>query len=696
MSFLTPLYLLGLAAVSLPLILHLIRRTPKGRYSFSSLMFLTPSPPRLTQRSRIDNWLLLLLRATALILLAAAFARPFLRSIAQLGVSDLAGRKIAVLVDTSASMQREGLWTQARQKVDEILDDLGPGDDVALYRFDAAHELLVRFDDAASVEPVQKIAQVRAAFDGLSPGWSASNLADALVAVADEIDQLGNTEGTDIPTVRRIVLISDLQEGARIDALRTYHWPDDVELVVRTVAPVGADNAGLHLASTDEASHENLRVRVSNSRDSTKEQFTLHWENEFGPVADQEPINVYAPSGESRVVRVPLPPAGAAADRLVLAGDEHPFDNTLFRLPTRQVELSLLYVGDDEEGPSGVNYYLKRAFPESSKRKVLLQSRFPQELAGTNELDSTDMAIVSAALPELSTDRLKRYLEDGGSALIVLKDAAPAEMLGRLLGQEVIVEEVKPDDYAMFGQIDFTAPLFSPFADPRFSDFTKIHFWRYRRLILPKDWNGTILARFDNSDPLLLEASIGQGRAWLLAAGWHPQDSDLSRSTKFVPLLSGMLEQAAGANIIATQYHVGDLVSLPDRFTSEKSVRTPDGAKLELTEDATSFAATNEPGIYSLAAADTKLDFAVNVPADESRTAPMAADELGARGVGPSQPATRSEMAENLRQMRDVELEGRQKLWRWLIFAALAVLILETWLAGRMARLTVKPMETGA
>ena len=79
MSFLTPLYALGLLAVAAPIVFHLIRRTPRGDIPFSSLMFLSPTPPRLTRRSRLDDWLLLLLRASALVLLAAAFTRPFLR-----------------------------------------------------------------------------------------------------------------------------------------------------------------------------------------------------------------------------------------------------------------------------------------------------------------------------------------------------------------------------------------------------------------------------------------------------------------------------------------------------------------------------------------------------------------------------------------------------------------------------------------
>ena len=65
MSLLAPLYIAGALAVALPILFHLIRRTPEGRQEFSSLMFLAPSPPRITRRSRLNNIVLLLLRAAA-------------------------------------------------------------------------------------------------------------------------------------------------------------------------------------------------------------------------------------------------------------------------------------------------------------------------------------------------------------------------------------------------------------------------------------------------------------------------------------------------------------------------------------------------------------------------------------------------------------------------------------------------------
>src|SRR5262245_37555425 len=146
MSVLFPLYLAGLAALTLPLILHLVRRTPKGRKEFSSLMFLAPSPPRLTRRSRLDQIVLLLLRLAALALLAFAFARPFLRQEATLSLANLPSRRVAILLDTSDSMRRADVWQQAIKQVEKELDDLGPQDEVALYTFSDRLQTLVGFD----------------------------------------------------------------------------------------------------------------------------------------------------------------------------------------------------------------------------------------------------------------------------------------------------------------------------------------------------------------------------------------------------------------------------------------------------------------------------------------------------------------------------------------------------------------------
>src|SRR5258708_36830407 len=131
MGLLVPLYLAGLAALSLPGIFHLVRRTPRGRQDFSSLMFLAPTMPRLTRRSRLDQLLLLALRLAALCLLALAFARPFLREAASLSASNLPSRRVAILIDNRANMRRADLWQPDVRLAEQELYELSPHVDVA-------------------------------------------------------------------------------------------------------------------------------------------------------------------------------------------------------------------------------------------------------------------------------------------------------------------------------------------------------------------------------------------------------------------------------------------------------------------------------------------------------------------------------------------------------------------------------------
>ena len=75
-AFLTPLFLAGLALLAVPIYVHLRNRERKELVEFPSLMFLRRIPYRSVRRQRIRNWPLFLLRVLALVLLAAAVARP--------------------------------------------------------------------------------------------------------------------------------------------------------------------------------------------------------------------------------------------------------------------------------------------------------------------------------------------------------------------------------------------------------------------------------------------------------------------------------------------------------------------------------------------------------------------------------------------------------------------------------------------
>ena len=143
MSFLAPLFFLALGALAVPVLIHLTQRERKSVVEFPSLMFLRKIPYESVQRRRIRDVLLLMLRLAALMLIVAAFARPFLRGSA-LAAAPGGARDIVLLVDRSYSMGYGDTWTRAQRAAEQALADTTPADRISVVLFADAAEVVVR------------------------------------------------------------------------------------------------------------------------------------------------------------------------------------------------------------------------------------------------------------------------------------------------------------------------------------------------------------------------------------------------------------------------------------------------------------------------------------------------------------------------------------------------------------------------
>ena len=291
----------------------------------------------------------------------------------------------------------------------------------------------------------------------------------------------------------------------------------------------------------------------------------------------------------------------------MLSGDDHDFDNTLYIVPPRQEELTVAYFGADKADDStGLRYYLERALGESPRRKVRVET-IPAEQPLQSELtQAMRLAVVAGPLREERADALHKYVANGGTLLVTLLDS-DASTLRRLADlPELGIAEASGKDFSLFGEISFGHPLFAPFADPRFGDFTKIHFWKHRRVTLPDAAKVNVLARFDNGDLAIIERTIGTGSLMVMTSSWRPADSQLATSSKFVPLMLSLLDRGQRENE-RMQFTVGD--------------------KMDGQEPSAGRA--DQPGIVDVVGRKV----AVNLAADESRTSPLAVEELEQRGA---------------------------------------------------------------
>ncbi len=231
-SLLVPAFLAGLAALAVPIVLHLRHREKDRPQEFPSLMFLQQLPIRTAERRRVTDIPLLLLRILALSLLVLAFARPVFSGKAAAERSRRS-RALIVLLDRSMSMGRTGVWTAAVDSARKVMSSLGADDRVALVLFDDEAEVAQTFttDKAAALSILAKA----------TPSTRGTRYAAALRAARQLINRAPDA-------TPEVVAITDLQRTG-VSGVAGLDLPEGLKF--RTIAVGSADHANASIASVE-------------------------------------------------------------------------------------------------------------------------------------------------------------------------------------------------------------------------------------------------------------------------------------------------------------------------------------------------------------------------------------------------------------------------------------------------------------
>jgi len=682
MNFLFPLYLLGAAAIAIPILLHLRRRPPQNAVPFSALMFLEGSPVPPVKRRRVEDLLLLLLRCLALLLLALLFSRPLWRSTIMAGPTH---DGVVILLDRSASMQREDLLEQVEKQLDAALAEVKEGDDVALVTYEREPALVVSSQAWRDIPQGQRKAFLRDRARQGKPSWGGTDLGKALVFAAGLLDAQ-NTEQSS----RRILLISDMQEGSALEALGTHNWPQEV--VVKVCPVISSNVSNLALSPAAQLAEEGdaqtgapvrtSRVRVINSKGSRLDKFSLAW---AGQQASKQEGTLAAAA--SRIIAAPARTNESVDGVLEITGDTVPFDNRVnfARQTPRQVRVLVITDNPTASEVTSPLFYLSRALRSSVGLNPSLVAKTAAEVKA-EDFKLADFCIVTGKLQASSSDALNEWISEGHAALYVSMAGDDGSSLARLTGLPALSIKESTGNYAMLAELDFEQPVLKPFADSGVRDFTKIRFWKHRVMGLPPQ--ARKLASFDDGSPALSEMTMGTGRLFVLSSGWTPAESQLGVSSKFVPLLYSMFDSAGLSATPQSGYLVGDAIPLePALRVPSLKMKTPAGdAATWDGKSQPAFTATDAPGIYVLGEGGATRAYAVNLAPNEGRIAPLDPSRLREYGVklqegagGKLATASEESMAVFL---EDQEREQNQKLWKVVAAILIGTLLLETLVAA--------------
>lgn len=135
MTFVYPILLAGLAAVAIPIVLHLLRHQQPRQLLFPAFRFLVPNQRTNRRKLRLRHWLLLAMRMLLLAGICLALSRPSVFS-ERLNLVGEQPAAVVLIFDTRASMEYQSGGKSsldvAKTLALEVLDDLPQGSQVAV------------------------------------------------------------------------------------------------------------------------------------------------------------------------------------------------------------------------------------------------------------------------------------------------------------------------------------------------------------------------------------------------------------------------------------------------------------------------------------------------------------------------------------------------------------------------------------
>ncbi|HUG55213.1 MAG TPA: BatA domain-containing protein [Vicinamibacteria bacterium] len=675
MGFLTPLFLIGMAAVAVPVVVHLTHRPRSDTVPFPSLMFLQQIPFKSTHRRTLRDWLLFALRGAAIVLLAAAFARPFLGTPAQ-AVAEAAGaRARVVLLDRSYSMGYGDRWERAREAARRSLAELQPQDRAALVLFDRVPE--------SSGEPTADRPRLLALLDSARPSAGVSRYAPALRMAQEMLESSGLAR-------REIVLVSDFQKTG-------WEGGDDVSLPSSTTLtwvdlsdgdPSNLAITGVDLARDYEAGRERVipAARLVNKGEKAATDVEVTFEVDGRPVRQRRAT--LAPNTSTTVAfdPFPLPPAAAPA-AVRLGGDLLPQDDAFHFMLTPGGLLPVLILEGGRARERSL--YLRRALAIGHRPRFRVETRTGGQV-GPDDAALRPVVILNDVAPAGpgSARRLREMVEAGGGLLVVLgEQSTPAawrgEAEGLLPGPFAPAVDRSADWGATLAHVDYGHRLFEAFRGPHSGDFSTARFFRYR----PLEVQAGVLARFDDGAVALAEKTVGKGKVLVWTSTADTAWNDLPLQPVFLPFLHRAVQHAAGHLESRAWHTVGEALDLTGEAwlaRGEAAVIGPAGEKSRLPAGSRGLE-LQAPGFYevrSLEAGGASRTAAVNVDPAEGDLASLDPEELAGAvtQAGSGATAPRAEPA-----LTTEDHESRQALWRYVLLAAFLLLAAETAWSNRLS-----------
>jgi hypothetical protein len=661
MNFLNAILLGGIAALAIPIIIHLFHKSRFKVVRWGAMHLLENVIRTNQRRIKFEQWLLVALRAALPVILALLMARPVWKG-AQALLGDAKTSTVALL-DNSYSMQatRAGLstWTTARDTTEHLLNDLKRGSEAQLVLMGEGGSAVI---DTPTYDPSRLVQ----ALHTLSPSYGSATVPSALDFASNVFAKMHESS-------RSLVVLTDFQrvsfeqsEDALItqmlDRLRKQQVPPNI--VFFDVGQEVTDNVAIESLDLSKllvgvGQKIQVRANIRNFGDAQYPDLRVYFKVDGKEKAASQ-IKLGPRQNAQVLFTHKFEEAGSHVIEISEDADALKADNSLFAsVPVRDKLPVVLVNGDPNPEPlKGETDFAEIALQPFGMARVELADLIAPKVIRVDGLKADVLTGVSvlmlanvSRLDDAQVKLVEEFVRNGGGLLIAPGNRTDAAWWNNVLfkaGKGLLPYELGAlgGDTAGAGVSvvaqHFEHPALELFNDPRNGSLSEGVIKQWFKLkddgAAHTEGAPSILARLDSNDPFLAEKQFGEGRVFQLATAIDADWSNLPVRPTYLPLMQRLTTYLASTVYPPRNLRVGGalIAFLPIGDAGKvATLTTPNGQSVEVpivkkgTRGVAEFARTQSPGLYVLTPPDKKaLHYVVNASRRESDLQKLTEKEI--------------------------------------------------------------------
>ncbi|HEX3875361.1 MAG TPA: BatA and WFA domain-containing protein [Bryobacteraceae bacterium] len=650
----------GVIAAGLPLWLHLLRKHRSQPLPFSSLMFFEQRTQSSIKHRRLRYLVLFILRTLLLLLIAFAFAHPYIE---QKILPFSHNGEVAVLaIDNSLSMRAAGRFDQAKQMARSAISGLRSGQRAEVLEFGArVHPLSEVTDDTR---------ELNAAIDAAQPSddrTSFAELARSLRSIAQALK---------LPL--KVELFSDMQQSGMPGNFNDLRLNAAVQIEPHPLASKETPNWSVENIIAPRRVYDGAKQRVlvtvaSYGAPKSTRQVSLVLNDR---VVETKPVEV-PESGRGTVEFQSLEvPYGRNKGVVKIdSADTLPADDAFNFSVERADPKPALFVY--EAGGQNSLLYFKAALEAGGQSAFSIQ---PVQAEQTSNISPSKYAFVVlsdvSSIPANFENELRNYVHAGGSVLVALGHNALTKM--KVPVSDDVVSE------ARYSGREGQRFQVAAWLDPSYPAIQKNGNWegvKFYRAVKIVPGKARVVARLSDDTPLLVDQQLGEGHIEVFTSTFDNIDNDFPLHKAFVPFIDQTARYLGRLDAGPPAVQVGSFEELREAKQKGEAVDVvdPKGQRVFDLREATTVQNVQftMAGFYDIRRPNGRNELvAVNSDRRESDLTPAAPDTLKLWQNTASETAN-GETAQVTEQQKPISL------WWYVMLAALALAIAESLLGNR-------------